>query len=100
MAATYLFRSPRHPGAAEIQLDLFRDYKSNIRLYPTFQQYFRAHRPPLLAIWGEHDPFFLPAGAKESSGQFITRKIRVRVRRYEEGYLRGADRNSQIALRV
>jgi pimeloyl-ACP methyl ester carboxylesterase len=52
------------PGAAEVQLDLFGDYKSNLSLYPTFQQYFRTHRPPLLAIWGKNDPFFLPAGAE------------------------------------
>jgi pimeloyl-ACP methyl ester carboxylesterase len=52
------------PGGAEVQLDLFGDYKSNVVLYPTFQQYFRAHRPPLLAIWGKNDPFFLPAGAE------------------------------------
>jgi pimeloyl-ACP methyl ester carboxylesterase len=51
------------PGAADVQLDLFGDYKSNVALYPTFQQYFRTHRPPLLAIWGKNDPFFLPAGA-------------------------------------
>ena len=52
------------PGAAEIQLDLFGDYKSNIALYPTFQNYFRTHKPPLLAVWGKNDPFFLPAGAE------------------------------------
>jgi pimeloyl-ACP methyl ester carboxylesterase len=52
------------PGAADIQLDLFGDYKSNVRLYPAFQQYFRTHRPPMLAIWGRNDPFFLPAGAE------------------------------------
>ncbi len=52
------------PGAAEVQLDLFGDYKSNVALYPTFQQYFRTHRPRLLAIWGKNDPFFLPAGAE------------------------------------
>jgi pimeloyl-ACP methyl ester carboxylesterase len=52
------------PGAADVQLDLFGDYKSNVALYPTFQQYFRAHRPPLLAIWGRNDPFFLPVGAE------------------------------------
>jgi pimeloyl-ACP methyl ester carboxylesterase len=51
------------PGADEVQLDLFGDYKSNIALYPAFQDYFRTHRPPLLAVWGKHDPFFLPAGA-------------------------------------
>lgn len=52
------------PGADEIQLDLLGDYKSNVALYPTFQQYFRSHKPPLLAVWGKNDPFFLPPGAE------------------------------------
>jgi pimeloyl-ACP methyl ester carboxylesterase len=52
------------PGNMDIQLDLFLDYASNVKLYPAFQEYFRASRPPLLAIWGKHDPFFIPAGAE------------------------------------
>jgi pimeloyl-ACP methyl ester carboxylesterase len=52
------------PGAAELQLDLFGDYKSNVALYPTFQKYFRTYKPPLLAVWGKNDPFFLPRGAE------------------------------------
>jgi pimeloyl-ACP methyl ester carboxylesterase len=52
------------PGADEVQLDLFRDYASNVALYPAFQDYFRKQRPRFLAVWGENDPFFLPAGAK------------------------------------
>ena len=52
------------PGADEPQLDLFGDYKTNVALYPTFQKYFRDHQPPLLAVWGKNDPFFLPAGAE------------------------------------
>jgi pimeloyl-ACP methyl ester carboxylesterase len=52
------------PGADEIQLDLFLDYASNVDLYPAFQEYFRTRKPPLLAIWGRNDPFFLPAGAQ------------------------------------
>jgi pimeloyl-ACP methyl ester carboxylesterase len=52
------------PGNDEIQLDLFLDYASNVALYPKFQQYFRTHRPPLLAVWGKNDPFFLPPGAE------------------------------------
>lgn len=51
------------PGAEDIQLDLILDYASNLALYPAFQAYFRAHTPPLLAIWGQNDPHFLPAGA-------------------------------------
>ncbi len=52
------------PGADEVQLDLLGDYKSNVALYPTFQAYFREHQPPLLAAWGQNDPFFLPPGAE------------------------------------
>ncbi|MGA7074890.1 alpha/beta fold hydrolase [Bradyrhizobium sp.] len=52
------------PGSDEIQLDLFGDYKSNIALYPAFQDYFRKHKPPFLAVWGKNDPFFLPPGAE------------------------------------
>jgi pimeloyl-ACP methyl ester carboxylesterase len=52
------------PGADELQLDLFGDYKSNVALYPTFQKYFRTHKPPFLAVWGKNDPFFLPPGAE------------------------------------
>ena len=68
---------PRHPdgyrldnfylsrlGAEEAQLDLFGDYKSNVALYPAFQAYFRTHKPPILAVWGKNDPFFLPPGAE------------------------------------
>ncbi|WP_371929607.1 alpha/beta fold hydrolase [Phyllobacterium sp. 21LDTY02-6] len=52
------------PGAEEIQLDLIHDYASNIERYPEFQSYFREHQPPFLAVWGRHDPAFIPAGAE------------------------------------
>ena len=52
------------PGNEDIQLDLFLDYASNVKLYPKFQEYFRKSKPPLLAIWGKNDPFFIPAGAE------------------------------------
>jgi pimeloyl-ACP methyl ester carboxylesterase len=52
------------PGNKDIQLDLFLDYASNLTLYPVFQKYFSDAKPPLLAIWGKHDPFFIPAGAE------------------------------------
>jgi len=54
----------QRPGNIDIQLDLFLDYANNVKLYPAFQEYFRRSKPPLLAIWGKHDPFFIPAGAE------------------------------------
>ncbi len=51
------------PGAEDIQLDLILDYRTNVAAYPAFQAYLRTHQPPLLAVWGEHDPAFIPPGA-------------------------------------
>jgi len=68
----YLARS----GADEIQLDLFGDYKSNIALYPAFQNYFRNHKPPFLAVWGKNDPFFLPPGAEAFKRDIPEAKVR------------------------
>jgi pimeloyl-ACP methyl ester carboxylesterase len=52
------------PGNVDVQLDLFADYRTNVALYPRFQEYFRAHRPPTLVVWGARDPFFTVAGAE------------------------------------
>jgi len=52
------------PGNVDIQLDLFLDYANNVKLYPKFQEYFRSAKPPLLAVWGKFDPYFIPAGAE------------------------------------
>ena len=52
------------PGNMDIQLYLFLDYANNVKLYPSFQKYFRESKPPLLAIWGKNDPFFIPPGAQ------------------------------------
>ena len=52
------------PGNDEIQLDLLFDYQTNVALYDTIQAYLREHQPPVLAVWGKNDPFFIPPGAE------------------------------------
>jgi pimeloyl-ACP methyl ester carboxylesterase len=64
------------PGAHEAQLDLFLDYAKNVELYPEFQKFFRTTRPPLLAVWGRNDPFFLPAGAEAFQRDIPNAEIR------------------------
>ena len=64
------------PGNDEIQLDLFLDYANNVARYPQFQAYFRTHQPPVLAIWGKNDPFFLPAGAEAFRRDIPTADVR------------------------
>jgi pimeloyl-ACP methyl ester carboxylesterase len=65
------------PGNKEIQLDLFLDYASNVKLYPRFQEYFRKATPPLLAIWGKNDPFFIPAGAEAFRKDLPNAQVRL-----------------------
>lgn len=52
------------PAADEKQLDLIGDYKNNVDLYPKFHEYFRKYMPKALIVWGNKDPYFLPAGAE------------------------------------
>lgn len=52
------------PGNVEIQLDLLKDYANNVKLYPEFHIYFKKYQPKLLAVWGNKDPYFIPAGAE------------------------------------
>ena len=52
------------PGVQDAQIDLLENYKSNIALYPTWQEAFRQHKPQTLIVWGKHDPFFIPPGAR------------------------------------
>lgn len=48
----------KRPGNIDMQFELNCDYKSNMEMFPVFQNYFRTHQPPALVIWGKYDPFF------------------------------------------
>jgi pimeloyl-ACP methyl ester carboxylesterase len=61
---TLAFAAQSRPGNDEIQLDLIQDFGSELTYYPRYQEYFRSHQPPLLAVWGKHDPFFVREGAE------------------------------------
>jgi pimeloyl-ACP methyl ester carboxylesterase len=64
------------PGNVDIQLDLFLDYANNVKLYPKFQEYFRTAKPPLLAIWGKFDPYFISAGAEAFKKDIPTANVK------------------------
>lgn len=84
------------PGNDEIQLDLFLDYASNVALYPKFQAYFRDHHPPLLAVWGKNDPFFLPAGAEA----FKRDNPKAEVHFYDTGHFALETNANDIAMTI
>jgi pimeloyl-ACP methyl ester carboxylesterase len=84
------------PGNDEIQLDLFLDYASNVALYPAFQNYFRTRKPPLLAVWGKNDPFFLPAGAEA----FRRDNPAAEVRFFDTGHFALESQGPEIAVLI
>lgn len=84
------------PGNDEIQLDLFLDYASNVALYPKFQAFFRENHPPLLAVWGQNDPFFLPAGAKA----FARDNPNAKIRFFDTGHFALETHTNEIAAAI
>ena len=83
-------------GNDEIQLDLFLDYASNVALYPKFQEYFRAKQPPLLAVWGKSDPFFLPPGAEAYKRDFPDAEVHF----YDTGHFALETHHQEIAAAI
>jgi pimeloyl-ACP methyl ester carboxylesterase len=84
------------PGNEDIQLDLFLDYASNVKLYPQFQKYFRTHRPPTLAVWGKTDPIFLPAGAQA----FKRDNPRAQVEFFDTGHFALETHSAEIGAKI
>jgi len=80
----------------EIQLDLFSDYKSNIALYPVWQEYLRTYRPPFLATWGKNDIFFGPQGAKAFKKDLPDAQIHL----FETGHFALETHGNEIASLV
>ncbi|HEY6444095.1 MAG TPA: alpha/beta hydrolase [Candidatus Acidoferrales bacterium] len=84
------------PGNDEIQLDLFLDYASNVALYPKFQEYFRTKQPPLLAVWGKSDPFFLPGGAEAFKRDIPSAEVHF----YDTGHFALETHHQEIAAAI
>ena len=84
------------PGAHEVQLDLFGDYRNNVALYPAFQAYFREHQPKFLAVWGKNDPFFLPPGAESFKRDLPDADVRF----FDTGHFALETHATQIAAAI
>jgi pimeloyl-ACP methyl ester carboxylesterase len=81
------------PGIDEIMLDLFRDYASNVALYPEFQAFFRTHRPPTLIVWGQNDVIFPADGARAYLRDLPDAELHL----LDTGHFALEDRGEQIA---
>jgi pimeloyl-ACP methyl ester carboxylesterase len=55
------FRFLNQPGQADIQSDLFYDYRTNVIAYPSWQAWLRRTQPRLLVLWGRYEQSFAPS---------------------------------------
>ncbi|KAJ7494415.1 alpha/beta hydrolase fold protein [Mycena galericulata] len=83
----------QRPGNIDIQLDLFKDYENNVKLYPQFQEYFRTSQVPLLAVWGRHDKSFTPVGAEAFKRDLPNAQVVL----LDAGHFAGETENEEIA---
>lgn len=90
------FSQVSRAGNADIQLDLFLDYKNNVAKYPSFHEYFRKYQPPLLAVWGKNDPFFLPPGAEA----FKRDLPKAEVKFYDTGHFALETHGAEIGAEI
>jgi pimeloyl-ACP methyl ester carboxylesterase len=81
------------PGNVEIQLDLFYDYRTNLRLYPQFQKFFRERQPPTLIVWGKNDVIFPADGARA----YLEDLPRAELHLLDTGHFALEDRGEEIA---
>lgn len=81
------------PGVDEIMLDLFKDYASNIVLYPQFHAFFRDRQPPTLIVWGANDEIFPAAGARA----YLRDLPKAELHLLDSGHFALEDKGSEIA---
>jgi pimeloyl-ACP methyl ester carboxylesterase len=65
------------PGNDAVQLRLFLDYRTNPPLYPALHEYLRTSGVPVLAVWGNGDPFFGPEGARAFAADAVDAEIHL-----------------------
>jgi pimeloyl-ACP methyl ester carboxylesterase len=81
------------PGAHQVQLDFFYDYRTNVALYPSWQKFLRDRQPPTLIFWGQGDIFFTPAGGEA----FLRDVPKAEIHRLDSGHFAVEDCLDQIA---
>lgn len=78
---------------AQVQVDLFYDYKENVSLYPKFQEYFRVSDVPILIVWGDKDYIF----AKEGAEAFKRDSKNIQYHYVDAGHFALENRAGEIA---
>jgi pimeloyl-ACP methyl ester carboxylesterase len=90
------FANFQRPGNDQIQLDLLVDFGTELTMYPKYQAYFREYQPPLLAVWGKNDPFFLPVAAEAFKRDLPSAVVRI----YDAGHFPLETHTVEIASEI
>ena len=81
------------PNARRVQLDLFYDYRTNVELYPVWQEFLRTYQPKTLLFWGQDDVFF----TREGGEAYLKDLPNAEMHRLESGHFAVEDSLSHIA---
>jgi pimeloyl-ACP methyl ester carboxylesterase len=84
------------PGVSEIHLDLFKDYRTNVALYPQFHAFFRERKPPTLIAWGKNDFIFPPEGARA----YLRDLPEAELNMIDSGHFALEDKGEEIAALI
>ncbi len=84
-------------GNADIQLALFADYSSNVKLYSAWHEYFRQNQPPTLVVWGKNDPFFTVKGVEEGFKKDLKN---IEINYFDTGHFALEEESQAIATNI
>lgn len=84
-------------GNADIQITLFADYLSNVKLYPAWHEYFRRNQPPTLVVWGKNDPFFSVKGVEEGYKKDLKN---IEIHYFDTGHFALEEESQAISMNI
>jgi pimeloyl-ACP methyl ester carboxylesterase len=90
------YRFMERPNARRVQMDLFYDYRTNVSLYPKWQQFLRERQPKTLIFWGQNDIFF----TKEGGEAYLKDIPDAEIHRLESGHFAVEDCLEEIVANM
>jgi pimeloyl-ACP methyl ester carboxylesterase len=90
------FRFMERPDAKRIQMDLFYDYRNNVKMYPKWQEFLQHHQPKTLIFWGQNDIIF----AREGGEAYLNNLPNAEIHRLDTGHFAMEDYLGEIAAGI
>ena len=90
------FRFMERPGARKVQMEFFYDYRTNVTLYPQWQEFLRRRQPKTIIFWGQDDIFF----TREGGEAYLNDLLNAEMHRLDSGHFAVEDCLNYIARNI